>query len=221
MNQRRAGERLADATHQQVARIGRQRLTAKQKVANIGVAAMALGNAPQREWRDEGIVVFKQDDGLRQIADFGEGGADPARQAGPCRDERARQAFAAPGQINQVGFAENRRAGNHRAGDFRLVFGKRNENGARCVIGIRQRFGKRQPHTRRWIVEQIGHRHIGGIAVFPRHVGLQIGTAERIGSFRPLGRSSLFRPAKKCLYDHLSLETHSYNGWRHHRRHHV
>ena len=30
----------------------------------------------------------------------------------------------------------------------RLVFGKRNENGARCVMGIRQRLGKRQPHTR-------------------------------------------------------------------------
>ncbi len=148
MNQPRPGERLADAAHQQVARIGRQRLTTKQEIADIGIRAVTLGNAPQRKRRDEGIVVFEQDEGFRQVTDLGERGADATRQARSCGDQGTRQAFAAPGQIDQIGLTENRRTGNHRAGDFRLVFGKRNENGARCVMGIRQRLGKRQPHTR-------------------------------------------------------------------------
>ncbi|MNL18156.1 hypothetical protein D3C87_1392880 [compost metagenome] len=58
MNKRRTCQGLADARHQKMAGIGGQHLSAQQQVANVGVAAMPLGNAAQRKRCDEGVVVL-------------------------------------------------------------------------------------------------------------------------------------------------------------------
>ncbi|WP_455873660.1 hypothetical protein [Rhizobium yanglingense] len=58
------------------------------------------------------------------------------------------------------------------AGDLRLVFGEGKNEGARRFVRPSDRFDQCQTHTRRWVVEQEGHRHFGGPALLGKHFGL-------------------------------------------------
>ncbi len=169
--------------------------------------AEPVADALQRTAGEPGIVIVEQDQDIRFDADFGERCDDAARDDRPERDQSPRLRRAPGRQIDQVRIAEARRAKNDLACDFRLVLRERKNDGPGRRRACGKRLGQRQPDTRRWIVEQEGHRHFGGVPVDIDHLRGAVGPAERTGGTGAIPGLCRFNPTKECLYDHRRLDT--------------
>ncbi len=198
----RARKRVGDAVDEQLAHGSRQIVPLQQQSPHALMAAMAFRHALQRQPCDARRRVFQENDHFFRIADFGECGGDPARQPRTGGDQRAGDGIAAASEIDQVGIREDGRAQNRQRGDLRLILAERHHQRPRRIRRIGQPLGQREPHPRRRIVEQIGHRDTGRTALRWRHGRPQIGSRQRIGRSRPVSCLRRFHPPKKSRNDH-------------------
>lgn len=129
---------------------------------HIGQMTEALRHAAQGNAANRGGIVFQKKDYLGAVTHLGNRGSSTAAEPRPCCDQRSRERIATSCKFDEIGIPQDGRAGNHRAGDLRLVFGEGHDDRTRSNVRGRKSFCQRQPHLRRRIVQQIGHCHYRG-----------------------------------------------------------
>ncbi|MCY1238098.1 hypothetical protein D9M72_508170 [compost metagenome] len=203
LHQAEGCQRRSHLFHQRVAGIAWQVRPGKQQVAHGREAAKTLGNAFQRSARQVGAGVFQEDQNFFLTADFSDCGRYGTGDETARRDQSARFERSPGSKVDQILIGQDRRAGYDDIGNFRLVFGKAENDAARNGRAATKRISECTPNLRRRIVEQEGHRHLSGAAIEAIHLRVDIGATERTGGAGAFTRSRRFHPAKKCLYDHL------------------
>ena len=206
LHQPESDKRPPDMLHQAVAGIGRQIVALQQNGAHAAIMAVALGDTLQRATSEFHVGIVEQHGDFHRLADFDDRRSDTARQLRPGGDQCPVGGRSAPDQVDEIVIGKRRRVDEDGGGNFRLVFGKRQHDGARRGRTGAQGFGQSQPHHRRWIVEQVIQGHGRRVAFTRRDALHQESPCQSPGGTRPVGGFRPFNPAKKCLNDHRDLE---------------
>ena len=170
---REFGQRARGRGGEFVAQRRRQIGARRQSVADLGVVAEALEQAPQRARPDVGVEIVGERDRRLAPADFRQRRRNSRRQARPPSDGALRGGVAGRGEIDELGLGQQRRPAEHHCGDVGLVGGERQHDRARRVERAGERLGERAAHQSRWVVEHRGEAKLGLGALVSRKIGVE------------------------------------------------
>ena len=178
-----------------MSRGSREIVARQQRVADHHNIAKPLDHASNRQRRDFGAVIFRQNLTRLGIAAFGKRGGDRGRQYGPARDRGLHRLASGCDPIHEIGVDQKRRQGINRRCDLRLVAGQRDDHRRRRCRAGSERVGERAAHQWRWIVEQLEHQTFGRRELVGRQIrakksarqgARRLGAFIRRGSLQPL-----------------------------------
>ena len=195
------GERARRRAGEFIAQGGRQIVAVCQRLAQLRVFAKALERAPQGAGPEIGVEIARERDHRRALADLGERRGEAGGKAGPAGDRGLSDDVADRGAIDQLRFAERRRAAEHDGGDLALIGGERQHDVARRLRRARQGFGQRPAHQRRRVVEHGREAEFDLGARLGRQIGIEIGAGERAHRFSASLRVGPLREGEKSAHD--------------------
>jgi hypothetical protein len=179
----------------------RQTATGEQSFPDFRVVAEPRVESAQRARRQIRRRIADQRQRRLAPPDFGERGGGAPAEPGTARDRALRNDVSGRGALDELGVGQQRRAGEHRRGDPRLVVRQSDDKMARRVARAGNRLRQRAPHLGGGIVDQRGHRRRSlGSGPFVE-VGMKKSPRERAHRLGARSNAGLLRPNQESAHD--------------------